>query len=95
MKTLAGLEIPVRSSHPTPPDSGAVLIYNLNGVIYHMESDGSFYQMTNAGSAGVAGDTPVFIQETQPVVSGKYLWIQTNVNGNPLDFQVWFEDGIV
>lgn len=38
---------------------------------------------------------PLFIQNTKPTVSGKYLWIETNVLGNPSNFTFWFEDGIV
>lgn len=97
MKTLVGLEIPIRSSHPTQlPEVNSVLIYSVQGVVYQINSAGQISPITNADSAsGVVGDVPVFIQATQPVDSDKYIWIQTNVNGNPMDFQVWFEDGLV
>lgn len=40
---------------------------------------------------GVTGSYPLFIQDTQPNYSEKYLWIQTNYM-QPGDFTFWFED---
>lgn len=37
----------------------------------------------------ISGDCPVFIQNTQPVVSGKYAWFDTTGG----DLTLWIEDG--
>ncbi len=34
----------------------------------------------------------LYMQDEQPVDSGQYLWIQTNMSGNPDDFTIWFND---
>lgn len=37
-------------------------------------------------------DVNVYIQDSAPTDTGKFLWIQTNYGG-PDDFTFWFEDG--
>lgn len=50
---------------------------------------------TGSGTgSGIAGDSPVFIQETMPTYVGRYLWVQTNIDGDPNNFTFWIEDGI-
>lgn len=41
-----------------------------------------------------ASSVPLYIQDTQPTVSGPYQWIQTNYNGIPGNFTIWFNDGV-
>lgn len=36
--------------------------------------------------------TPLYIQDTTPTDTTKYLWIQTNVGGNPADYAFWFNE---
>lgn len=94
-KFLSDIELPITNSQKNPEPGFASIVARPDGV-YRKESNGAEHRMIEQEDmpVSVAGDTPVFIQNTQPSHSGKYLWIQTNVNGNPLDFQVWFEDGV-
>lgn len=48
---------------------------------------------TGGSSEVISGDSPVFIQDEQPIHNGKYLWVQTNVGGDPTKFTFFFEDG--
>lgn len=94
MKTLAGLEIPKRLSHPPVPSSGN-LIYSIGSIIYSIDSTGEIRILTNSDSpSGIPDDKPVFIQNLQPSYPGKYIWIQTNINNDPNSFTFWFNDGI-
>lgn len=40
------------------------------------------------GGGGGSG-LPLYIQDTQPVDSGNYIWVQTNIGGDPLAISVW------
>jgi hypothetical protein len=44
---------------------------------------------TSGGGSGPTVGFPVFIQNTQPVVSGPYTWWDTSNN----DITLWIEDG--
>lgn len=95
-KFLSDLELPITNSQSNP-QSGFVRIVGRPDGVYKRDSNGNEKRMVEEGETPVAvvGDSYVFIQDEQPTSEGKYIWIQTNVNGNPLDFQVWFEDGAV
>ena len=91
-RTMTGLNIPVRTTDPQPVDVNQVEIYSKNGKVYSIDHNGTVVELTNA--AGVVGSHPLFIQDTQPNYNGKYLWIQTNIGGDPNDFSFLFEDGL-
>lgn len=95
-KFLSDVELPITNSQKNP-EVGFVSIVGRPDGVYKRDSNGNEKRMLEEGESPVAvvGDSHVFIQDTQPVSDGKYIWIQTNINGNPLDFQVWFEDGVV
>lgn len=57
------------------------------------EGDARYAALGSGGGSGIAGDSPVFIQDTQPTYVGKYLWVQTNIGGDPNAFTFFIEDG--
>lgn len=94
-KFLDGIRIPKRLVHPAPPEEGFNLIYSIQDVVYSLDSSGVPKILTNSNNpSNIVGDYPLFIQDTQPIESGKYLWIQTNINQNPDEFSFYFEDGL-
>lgn len=77
-------------AHPNTPEVGYLRLYGFEGNTYILDSSGKMIRVDEY----IEGDNPLFVQDTQPVTDrDKYIWIQTNINGNPDDFTFWFEDG--
>ena len=92
-KFLNTVQIPDVGETAIPsPESGFVGVIARNGILYGIRSDGTEFPLS--GGSSIAGDVPVFIQDTQPLHTGKYTWIQTNIDNDPNSFTVWFEDGL-
>lgn len=89
-----GIQVPnLPEGQARPADDPLFIrIFVRNDRLYGRKSDGT--EVDLGSSTVVVGDNPVFIQETQPTHSGKYLWIQTNIDADPNNFSLWFEDGI-
>ncbi len=75
-----------------------IKITDQGGKIYHVyeERDVPVIELAYdapAYSIGFDSPTLIFIQDSAPVVpSGiKYLWIETNIGGNPSEFSFWFD----
>ena len=78
------VEIPEDPLSPTP---GFIRFYSKSdGKIYQKDSNGTISLVTQEG-------VPTFVQDSQPAHTGKYLWVQTNVGGDPDKFTLYFEDG--
>lgn len=85
------VEVP---TDPSPPPSGTRRVYaKTDGKMYQRDSSGVITELSNEEVTAMIG-VPTFIQDTQPTYMGKYSWIQTNIDGNPDNFTVWFEDGL-
>lgn len=71
-------------------DQGYIRIYGRGDKVYGRLSDGSEVEMTYREPEGL----PVFVQDEKPTTTySKYLWIQTNIEGSPDNFTIFFEDG--
>jgi hypothetical protein len=47
-----------------------------------------------AGGGGGGGSQEVYVQATQPVAPGPWLWIETGLAPGGTGFTFWFEDGV-
>lgn len=78
------IELPIVSTSPAPPDSGFVSLFGKSNDIYAMLPDGSEFPLSFMG-------VPVYIQDVDPALTGKYIWVQTNVGSDPTKHTVWFK----
>lgn len=79
------VEIP---NDPSVPEGGFRRLYSkTDGKTYQRDANGVITELTNDS---VEGDLPVFIQDATPSHSGKYLWVQTNIDGDPANFTIFF-----
>ena len=73
-------------------DQGYIRIYGRGDKVFGRLPDGSEVELTNTNVE--TEGFPVFVQDTLPETqSEKYLWIQTNIDGSPDNFTIFFEDG--
>ena len=85
------MSIPVGYIVPTPP-SGEVVLFSKGGNLYQKDSSGA---ETPLYITGIGSGVPVYIQDSNSTITDdKYLWVQTNIGGNPTDFTLWIEDGL-
>jgi hypothetical protein len=91
LQDINGTRTIVSATAPTSPVPGTRWIDTNSGNEYVYYTDNNSSQWVQFGSPGTQM-TPMFVQDTAPVTTGAYLWIQTNYEGDG-DFTIWFDDG--
>lgn len=82
------------------PDIDGNIYVGRRGRIWYNESAQRFYVSDGVTPGGIAiitttaSGVPLYIQDTPPVGTGPYQWIQTNYNGMSGNFTIWFNDGL-
>lgn len=90
-KFIDSIELPIVDTE-TPPSPNYRKILVRNNGMFWKDPDGTEHKVAEEIPSGA--ENPVFIQDTQPTVTNKFIWIQTNVGGDPSSFSMWFEDGV-
>ena len=75
---------------PTDLEVGELAVNTADGKLFTKHLDDSIKDLSGSGS--MTGQ-PIFISNSAPSASGKYLWIQTGLGDLGTDFTFWFEDG--
>lgn len=88
----------------TPAANGYILVSNMakvrswvpmGGGIPEAPIDGTTYGRKDAGWIAVgAGSQEVYVQDTDPGLTGPGIWIQTGLAPGGTGFTWWFEDGL-
>jgi len=69
--------------------NGQFLVYDTSADKFVLTDIDGLYGGANSDST-----YPIYIQNTAPVTTAdKYMWIQTEINGNSNSFSFWFDDG--
>ena len=78
---------------PVSPAVGDRWVKPSTASEYTYINDGDSFAWVDLNSSGASsGLVQVFIQDTTPVATGPYLWVQTGIGGG--DFSLWFNDGV-
>lgn len=75
---------------PTDLQVGELAVNTADGKLFTKHTDDSIVDLSGSGS--MTGQ-PIFISNTAPSTTGKYLWIQTGLGDTSSDFTFWIEDG--
>ena len=71
-----------------------ILVFDSDAGKFQSKDANTIIQYTTSGSTSEE-NYPLFIQNTAPVTTrDKYMWIQSEVNGDDDCFSVWFNDGL-
>lgn len=92
---LSGINSGAGAANVSIKDEGTLITSSVTSINFVgagvvAEANGSNVTITMSNNTGLQ----TYIQDTQPVDSNKYQWIQTNYNGNPNDFTIWFNNGV-
>jgi hypothetical protein len=93
---LAAISFTFNETAPASPLVGDEWVKPSTGKKYKWISDGNssqWVELESTISVGGSGlEVPTYIQDTQPVLDGKFLWIQTGVGDDGNDVMFWFHD---
>lgn len=80
MKGLAGLNLPLRTTDPTPPEDG-LTIYSKNGIVYSIDPAGLVEVITNIGGGAGGGSNDhidLSIDAAQDILAYKIITVNTS-----------------